>query len=138
MAYRKTPRASAARPTLRGAASVTPQGEAPPAWVAPPGAATIWLGPGGDVCLGLGPSPGHAAGHTVTLNSSDEALLGRLLLSLLRDRANAPKAKLATSAAPTQYMLDCYAEALARGSKVTHALARLEDLDDCFDNPQHF
>ena len=132
MAYRKTPRASAARPIPRPARDVTPP-EAPPAWVAPPGAATVWLGPGGDVCLGLGPSPGHAAGHTVTLNSSDEALLGRLLLSLLRDRANAPRAKLATSAAPTQYMLDCYAEALTRGAKVVRAEASLDDLDADFD-----
>jgi hypothetical protein len=119
---RKSPRRHA-----QAQAQSEAQSAAPPPYSPPSFAASIWLSPSGAVTLGFPPSPGHSGGHTVTLASSDETLLGRLLLRVLRERAKQPQAKLGQKAAPTQAML----EKLAKESTLRpfREEVRLEDFD---------
>ena len=73
--------------------------------------------------LGFPPSVGHAHGHSVALPMPTEleakAAAWDLLMKILSERqAVAATAKIASPGAPDQRMLDAYAAALARGTKV--------------------
>jgi len=78
---------------------------------APADAPSIFLGPSGRLCIFFPPSPEGLAGHTVSIDSSDPATMGKLLLRILAERAVAPRAKLNSSlGVPTQALLDALAK----------------------------
>lgn len=135
MAYRKHPLPRHHTPQAQAASAGQDQGvtfqsafpESPEGTPLPSGALTINLSASGDLVVYIPPSPGHSKGHTAFLPATNYGLAA--LLQLLRDRASAPRGKIGTKAAPTSFMLDAYAKALAKGHQVQGQKLTIDDLD---------